>query len=72
MTYASALITLLAIGISGCASPPLVDLTGVNMGAYSRDQIACDAELKQTTFYAGDFIADCLARKGYKVAKTGR
>lgn len=53
-------------------APPLVDLTGVDMGAYSRDQITCDAEMKRTSFYAGDFTADCLARKGYKVQRTGR
>ena len=52
--------------------PALVDLTGVDMGAYSPEQIACDGEHKRTSFYAGDFLADCMARKGYKVTRSDR
>jgi hypothetical protein len=73
MTYAPALIAFHAIGISGCTvAPPPVDLTGVDMGAYSRDQIACDAVMKQNVRYMDDFKSDCMTCKGYKIYRIDR
>jgi hypothetical protein len=51
----------------GFSSPPgpVVDHTGIDEGAYSRDLAACYNERPFVTF--GAYISRCLTQKGYKV-----
>ncbi|KQT77974.1 hypothetical protein ASG59_11765 [Methylobacterium sp. Leaf466] len=71
MTRTLSLIALLAL--TGCSGvPPLVDMTGVDAAAYSRDQIVCNELSRERSFYVGDFVSDCLTRKGYKVQRIDR
>lgn len=65
-------VLLAPLSLAACSGPqqPVVDLTGVDMGRYSQDQAACDRERAtgQNGFIeAGNPLANCMERKGYKV-----
>lgn len=67
------LILPVIVALSACGAPrqPVFDLTGVDMGRYSRDQAACEEERKQTSFSLGSFETKCMERRGYKTLVSG-
>ena len=62
------LLGVLAVGLTACGdpTPPIVDMTGVDQGQYSRDLAYCTVRDRDTVVL-GNRITRCMREKGYKI-----
>lgn len=61
------LLLAVAVIMTACGSvpPPVVDMTGVDQGKYSRDLADCYNTMPAIAI--GNYVSKCMAGKGYKV-----
>jgi len=70
----SAFLALGYLALAGCtpfsAYRPNIDLRGVDLNRYEEDMRACETQGAGETFAWGNPIAECMARRGYKILHT--
>ena len=73
-SYLSALLTAGLLAFAGCtpfsAYRPNIDLRGVDLNRYEEDMSECEKQGAGETFAWGNPIAECMARRGYRILNT--